>query len=73
MAVEVKVGATFETGSPRPLFVVRAVASSFLFAVSTPSSYAAAADGQRFLLNTPAEAAPTPMQVVLNWPAALKK
>jgi len=74
MAVDVKGGVTFEAGAPRPLFVVRAIAASFVFSTSTPSSYAASAVGQRFLLNTPVEdAAPTPMQVVLNWAAGLKK
>ena len=34
-------------------------------------AYAVAADGQRFLLNTPVESASTPMTVVLNWPALL--
>jgi len=74
MAVDVKAGATFETGSPRPLFVVRAVASSIVSSMSTPSYYAATADGQRFLVNTPVEeAAAVPMQVMLNWAAGLKK
>ncbi len=67
-------GAGFEAGSPRPLFAVRASAVSFAFAVSTPSNYAASADGQRFLVNTPVEeAALTPIQVVLNWTAGLEK
>jgi hypothetical protein len=36
--------------------------------------YAVTADGSRFLVNTPTEASdPAPMNVVLNWPATLKK
>ena len=36
--------------------------------------YAVSPDGQRFLLLKPvAEAAPTPITVVLNWTAGLKK
>jgi hypothetical protein len=36
--------------------------------------YAVSPDGQRFLINTPAEVNnPAPMTVVLNWTAGLKK
>jgi len=74
MAAEVKAGATFEAGSPRPLFAGRALAVSFVFAVSSPSNYAVSADGQRFLVNTPIEdAAPPPIQVMLSWASGLKK
>ncbi len=78
MAVDVKAGGApsgpFEAGSPRPLFATRALAVSFVFTVSGPSSYVVSADGQRFLVTTPVEeAAPTPIHVVLNWAAGLKK
>jgi hypothetical protein len=35
--------------------------------------YSVSADGQRFLLNTPAEAASSPMTIVLNWTGLLKR
>lgn len=74
MAVDVKLGSTFEVGSPRALFQTRAVATPLVFTVSSPSSYTVTADGRRFLVNTPVEeTAPAPIQVVLNWAAALKK
>jgi hypothetical protein len=74
MAVDVKLSSTFEYGTPRSLFQTRAVVTPLVFTVSTPSSYTVTADGQRFLVNAPVEeTAPTPIQVVLNWPAALKK
>jgi Tol biopolymer transport system component len=74
MAVDVKLGSTFEAGSPKPLFQTQAVVTPLVFTVSTPSSYTVSADGRRFLVNTLAEeTAPTPIRVVLNWPAALRK
>jgi Tol biopolymer transport system component len=74
MAVEVKAGATFEAGAPRPLFALRTLAVSFVFTVSTPSNYTVSADGQRFLVNSPLEdVAPSPIQVVMNWTSGLKK
>ena len=43
-------------------------------AVRTVSPYDASADGQRFLVNTALEEeAPSPMTVVFNWTATLKK
>ena len=64
MAVPVINTVTFQTGAPKPLFQTRS--TGFL-------SYAVAADGQRFLINTvavePARSAPT---VILNWNAALQ-
>jgi len=65
MAVEIKPGAQFQAGVPKPLFDVQLGPSSPNFAVS--------ADG-RFLIATPVEqGAAVPMTVVLNWQAALKK
>jgi hypothetical protein len=38
------------------------------------TNYVPTRDGQRFLINTQSgEAAPTPITVVLNWTAGLKK
>jgi eukaryotic-like serine/threonine-protein kinase len=65
MAVEIKPGAQFQAGVPKPLFDVQLGPSSPNFDVS--------ADG-RFLIATPIEqAAAVPMTVVLNWQAGLKK
>ena len=65
MAVEIKPGAQFQAGVPKPLFDVQLAANNANFDVS--------ADG-RFLIATPVEqGAAVPMTVVLNWQAALKK
>ena len=67
MAVEVKAGAGFAAGIPRPLFPTRAIPGGW-------ARYAVTADGQRFLIISEAEqAASEPATVVLNWPAGLKK
>ena len=66
MAVEVKAGATFEFGVPKPLLETR-VGTSVRF-------YDVTGDGQRFLIGGPvSEAAATPITVVINWTAGLKK
>jgi hypothetical protein len=64
MAVDVKVvGSNFEAGVPRPLFEIP---RSVDFEVS--------GDGQRFLIPVPVEeTSPTPITVVLNWTADLKR
>lgn len=50
---------------PRPSQAVRGVAAS---------PYDVSADGQRFLVNTLVQdAAATPITLVVNWPALLKK
>jgi eukaryotic-like serine/threonine-protein kinase len=65
MAVEIKPGAQFQSGVPKPLFDVR-------LGPINPS-YDVSADG-RFLIATPAEQSATvPMTVVLNWQDGLKK
>jgi Tol biopolymer transport system component len=75
MAAPVKAGPgaqpVFEVAVPLALFEVRVPATipghnSFVYAV--------AADGKRFLVNTsPSEAAETPLTVIVNWLAAVKK
>jgi serine/threonine protein kinase/Tol biopolymer transport system component len=71
MAVDVTVGSTFVAGTARPLFQTRRrehIASADLF------SYDVSADGQRFLVNTDVgEVTSSPLTVVLNWTAELKK
>jgi hypothetical protein len=37
------------------------------------SNYAVTANGQRFLVNTRIENAPSPINVILNWTALLRK
>ncbi|HUS13330.1 MAG TPA: protein kinase [Pyrinomonadaceae bacterium] len=67
MAVEVKAGASFESGVSRALFEARVPGSFGL-------DYAVTHDGQRFLITNPvAGAAATPITVVINWMADLKK
>jgi hypothetical protein len=67
MAAGVKLGADSPAPStPRELFTVRAVAAANI------SPYAVAPDGKRFLVAT-AAGGPQPLEVVVNWPALLKK
>ena len=65
MAVDVKSGATLETGPARMLFQ----ASFIPFPITVNYSYAATRDGQRFLLLEPAgsTSAVDPLYVVTNW------
>jgi hypothetical protein len=70
MVVNVKEDANkFEAGNPQALFEMRV----FIGFVTT-SSYQVTRDGQRFLVNTPVEeSASSPLTVVLNWTAGLKR
>jgi eukaryotic-like serine/threonine-protein kinase len=62
MAVDVKLGTTFEAGIPRPLFELPATIVGGRFAMT--------ADGQRFLIPLPSRTDETAaIRVVLNWPA----
>ncbi len=71
MAVDVKEdGNTFTAGSPRALFDMR------VFITGSPgaSLYDVSNDGQRVLVITPVEeSSPSPLTVVLNWTAGLKR
>ena len=72
MAVPVKMGATVDASAPIRLF--ETAMSSIAIPAYTRNQYIVTADGQRFLINQPAEgASPSPITVVINWPAALKK
>jgi len=51
--------------APKLLFEMRAST------ITTRSSYAPSADGQRFLVNI--ETTSSPITVVLNWPTALER
>ena len=66
MAVMVRSGATFEAEAPRVLF------ETTLPTAAARQSYAVSHDGQRFLLNAPLDVA-SPMTIVENWQAGLKK
>ena len=67
MSAEIKTAGTLESSVPRELFQ-----ANIKFRVGFP--YAVTPDGARFLINTPADADnPTPLMVVLNWPAILKR
>jgi hypothetical protein len=71
MAVPVKIAATFEAGTPKPLPVTISVP-----VFGGTAGYAPTRDGQRFLVNVPAggeAAAAPPITVVLNWQAGLPK
>jgi Tol biopolymer transport system component len=68
-AVEVKTGASFQSGTPHALF--NAPANS---AQSLSSSYDVTQDGRQFIAITAGSAtAAAPATVVLNWDAALKR
>ena len=68
MAVDVKLGTTAEVGTPKALFSTQVVR------YEAPNRYAVSGDGQRFLVNSAVEQTnPTPITVVLNWTALLKK
>jgi eukaryotic-like serine/threonine-protein kinase len=71
MAVDVDpTGPTLEVGGVRTLFEVLVLAP----ALGTRSTYAVSRDGQRFLFNTwDAGAALTPITMVVNWPATLRR
>jgi hypothetical protein len=70
-AVEVSTdGATFVPGTSRALFETRISKGDD----RAGEQYAVTSDGQRFLVNTVAlEGARTPITVVLNWTADLKR
>jgi eukaryotic-like serine/threonine-protein kinase len=68
MAVEIKPGAKFEWGKPRPLFKVT------LSVHDQMEQYAPHPDGKRFLFAKPSEqSSNSPFTVILNWTSLLKK
>ena len=67
MAVDVKLGGSVEIGATMPLFQTE-------ISVPSPNRYAVTADGQRFLINSPAQSGKeAPFNVILNWTSTLKK
>lgn len=71
MAVDVAAQPVFRAGPPRQLFVTRMV--GFQAGSYFRNQYVVTADAQRFLLNEPVDAQASPITVVVNWMAALKK
>jgi len=68
MAVSVNLGSSFQMGTPTALFQTR------VFRYDAPNRYAVSNDGKRFLVNSSIdEINNTPITVVLNWTATLKK
>ncbi|MEK7404638.1 MAG: hypothetical protein AAB225_05980, partial [Acidobacteriota bacterium] len=68
MAVEVKAsGSSFEAGAPKALFEARLVPDL------RRNRFVVTADGKRFLVRTEAGDTSSPITVVVNWPAALKR
>jgi Tol biopolymer transport system component len=62
VSVEIGASPVLKAGPPRPLFQTRIQIASFLL------GYAVATNGQRFLVNTPAEEAESgPITVIANW------
>jgi Tol biopolymer transport system component len=68
MAVDVKLGTAFGTSAPKTLFQTQVVRPE------APNRYVVTGDGQRFLVNSSVEeVSQTPLTVILNWKAQLKK
>jgi dipeptidyl aminopeptidase/acylaminoacyl peptidase len=70
MAVAIHADSTVDAGGPRPLFHARI--SRLHCGERCALDYEVTADGQRFLVNAPIATA-TPITVVQNWTAGLKK
>ena len=81
MAVPIAaVGPAIEPGTPKALFGVRfgatfTVGTAWSPVANTPYPYVVTRDGQRFLVtvDTSQQATETPLTVVVNWPAGLRK
>lgn len=67
MAVPVAAGPSF--GIPKPLFQTQVHAA----VTSYRTHYVPSRDGQRFLINTAIDVPPSPITVIVNWTANLKK
>lgn len=65
MAVEVRPGARFETGAPKPLFETR-LSNSMI-------GYDVYRGGQRFVMPAASGTLSAPLTILLNWSAQLKK
>jgi len=73
MAVPIAGDSAAQVGAAVPLFETHML-SGFTPQLGFRAQYDVARDGQRFLINMPVEEdAPSPITIVLNWTAALKK
>jgi serine/threonine protein kinase len=73
MAVPVRSGSTLELGTPQALFESPSYLAGTVLS-AWRKQYDVTADGQRFLLNVlVSEPPPSPITVVLNWTAGLKR
>ena len=74
MVVEVDgAESTFKASVPKALFEARTIPTVPFYGFNA-SYYAVSGNGQRFLISTLAgESAPTPLTVVLNWTAGIKR
>jgi hypothetical protein len=66
ISVSLSRGARLSVGVPEALFDLQAIPSDGW-------NYAVSADGQRILAARATETAPTPITVVVNWPALLNR
>ena len=68
MAVDVELGPKFHAGVPKALFQIPGYVG-----VGAPGRYSVTRDGKRFLLPVNTDLTDSPITVVLNWTAKLKK
>lgn len=68
MSVDIHTSSTFEAGVPKALFK-----TGITSAIGTRYHYAVTGDGQRFLIITPVEQVSSPITVVTNWTAGMKR
>ncbi len=77
MAADVNLsGSTFEVAAVHPLFRLRLAPGPPLYDLGPTAGqigYDVSPDGQRILVNSPAESEAAPITVILNWPAKLNK
>jgi len=66
MSVNVTTGATFDAGSPTPLFQTSVIVNPIV------DQYAATGDGRRFILASPV-GEEEPVTVIVNWASGLKR
>jgi hypothetical protein len=67
-------GSTFEVGGVHPLFHLRLAPGPPIYDLGPTAGqigYDVSPDGQRILVNSPAESDTAPITVIFNWPAAL--
>jgi Tol biopolymer transport system component len=74
MAADVRSGAKLEVGTPRVLFELRIAPRGSVTRETPGWEFDVSADGQKFLIGVPeGERTPSPITVVSNWTAELKK